>query len=132
MTDIRQLGKTISANAFQCYIRRHIKLLGEFSSLSRSHYFQCVICSNLWQTNAVNIWNGRGCRMCSVNRKRTSIDDLHKLGTERGLRLLSDKCMGISTQHTWQCMSCSRTLHIKPSNVRRGTTCKCKKHANSN
>lgn len=124
-------NKRISANRFNDYIRRrNIKLITKFSKMSHRHMFQCLTCDNIWETVAANIWNNRGCPNCAINNKKLSIQDLHKLAKTRNLLLLSKDYLGMHTLHKWQCIKCNKKTEIKPSNVRRGTSCrKCKKNA---
>lgn len=59
-----------------------------------------------------------------------SILKIRKLAKTRNLRLLTENCLGIHVLHEWQCKKCQKVLKIKPSNVRRGTSCRrCKTHA---
>lgn len=126
-------NKPVSAKEFNGNIRRRdIKLLDEFSKLSMAYSYKCLKCNHVWQSKASDLWHGHGCPQCAILNKRLSIDDLRKLGRQRHLRLLSDKYMGRFCLHTWECISCNRILHIKPVNVKRGTSCrKCKKYAYS-
>lgn len=96
---------------------RPIKFISkEYTRIDKNHDWQCNICNYIWRAKPHDIRHGgRGCPYCA-GRHRT-IEDMHKLATERGFEFVSSVFTKINDKHKWKCQD-GHTWRVSPRSIK--------------
>jgi len=106
---------------------RHIKLTQKYEGLNQKYKWFCLICNHTWIAKAKTVWQQTGCPKCAIQKRRITINHLYRMARDRDLKLLTRQCLGNKVLHRWKCLYCGKIYKLKPSNVKRGTSCRsCK------
>jgi len=76
----------------------------EYLGMAVKHLTRCLACGHEWEVAPDKIKQGRGCPPCA-GVKTYTIEDVRKVGKERGLECLSSKYVKYSTLLKWKCLS---------------------------
>lgn len=97
--------------------------------------WKCNKCNTIWEAIFESIkgtpsQHGSWCPKCGrekvIAAKKFTINDMHKLATERGGKCLSGEYKGTKTPLKWKCNKCNYIWNAKPENIIQGAWChKC-------
>ena len=80
-----------------------------------------------WSPRVADVIGGSWCKQCAVNaiadRKRLTIELMHKLAAARGGTCLSKVYVDTRTPLRWQCGTCGQEWESTPTSIQRGSWC---------
>jgi hypothetical protein len=79
-----------------------------------------------WKARADRVKGGTWCRICEINKRKDTIEEMRKIAEARGGKCLSNKYGNAHTPLLWECGE-GHQWEAVPSSVKRGTWCrKCR------
>ena len=102
-------------------------LTSEYKGSASRATFECNK-GHRWSPRVSDVISGTWCKQCAVNaiadRKRLSIDLMHKWAAKRGGKCLADLYVDANTKLKWKCGACSHEWDAAPQSIQRGTWCR--------
>jgi len=83
--------------------------------------WQCAK-GHVWETTPSLIKQGNWCPKCGFDKKRKTMEDMHKFAKEKGGLCLSDTYLGVLTPLKWQCAE-GHVWETAPTNIQKGSWC---------
>jgi REP element-mobilizing transposase RayT len=115
LEDMQKLAKKRGGNCLSnTYVNRRTCLEWECSEGHR------------WKARADQVKGGSWCRICEINRRKDTIEEMRKIAEERGGKCLSNKYVNATTPLLWECAEGHQWKAV-PYSIKNGTWCrKCK------
>ena len=97
-----------------------------FKLMSEKYLWECKE-GHQWDSTAQNIKSGKWCPDCrraqsDLNRRKYTINDMHKLAAKKGGECLSTLFEGVTKRLTWKC-KCGYSWDATPHNIKNGNWC---------
>jgi|GEM_PF-2010545 len=82
--------------------QRDIILINKYTHSQIKHEFECLKCGNIWAAVPNDIFNGRGCPICSLENRRLSIEEINKRLAPKNIKLIGEY-KGIDKKTKFKC-----------------------------
>jgi hypothetical protein len=74
-----------------------------FRSVNERYPWQCSE-GHEWETAPTDIMKGTWCRICSIQARRHTLEDLQEVARSRGGECLATEYLGAQRKHRWRCV----------------------------
>jgi len=119
---VNNMRKLTIENMYEIAAERNGKCLStEYINNSTNLEWECER-GHKWKATPANIRKGTWCKVCS-GKQKASIEDMHKIASERDGKCLSTEYINDRTHLKWECEE-GHQWEATPSNIKRGKWCK--------